>query len=223
MIGPPFRIWNHQNNNKFWEKINRLLFLIRHGPCGKRRVQKFFYCCVCIRYRGNVSTEPLPSNDRGLLLSRCLATIRGYTDTHTDTKVISLAYYIFQIKESRLKSRGCNNSIATSVLFNFPIIYVISSLLRHSYSPIRMWRHPGWSHPCSLDRHCDTMSAVANELVSVVPLSVYLVCLISLYLFIKIHILLIKRSCDAAFPVEIFYFEDFNAFTFWRFSKEEQP
>jgi hypothetical protein len=28
--------------------------------------QQFFYCCVCIRYRGNVSTEPLPSNDKGI-------------------------------------------------------------------------------------------------------------------------------------------------------------
>jgi hypothetical protein len=40
--------------------------LIRQGPYWKRRVQQFFYCCVCIRYRGNVSTEPLPSNDRGI-------------------------------------------------------------------------------------------------------------------------------------------------------------
>jgi hypothetical protein len=38
-------------------RINRLLSL-------KRRVQQFFYCCVCIRYCGNVSTEPLPSNDK---------------------------------------------------------------------------------------------------------------------------------------------------------------
>jgi hypothetical protein len=37
---------------------------IRHGPHWKRRVQQFFYCCMCIRYRGNVSTEPLPSKDR---------------------------------------------------------------------------------------------------------------------------------------------------------------
>jgi hypothetical protein len=44
-------------------RINRLLPLMR-------RVQQFFYCCVCIRCGGNVSTEPLPSNDRG--------------DTHTD-------------------------------------------------------------------------------------------------------------------------------------------
>jgi hypothetical protein len=47
-------------------RTNRLVSLIRHGPHWKRRVQQFFYCCVCIRYRGNVSTEPLPSNDRGI-------------------------------------------------------------------------------------------------------------------------------------------------------------
>jgi hypothetical protein len=34
------------------------------------------YCCACIRYRGNVSTEPLPSNDR------------GDTHTHTHSNVI---------------------------------------------------------------------------------------------------------------------------------------
>jgi hypothetical protein len=33
---------------------------------------------VCIRYRGNVSTEPLPSNDRWILPNGCLATIRGF-------------------------------------------------------------------------------------------------------------------------------------------------
>jgi hypothetical protein len=47
---------------------NPLLSLIRHGPHSKRHVQQFFNCCVCIRYRGNVSTEPLPSNDRGIIL-----------------------------------------------------------------------------------------------------------------------------------------------------------
>jgi hypothetical protein len=53
----------------FWEqevlgRTNRLLSLIRHGPHWKRRVQQFFYCYVCIRCRGNISIEPLPSNDR---------------------------------------------------------------------------------------------------------------------------------------------------------------
>jgi hypothetical protein len=45
-------------------RTNRLLFLIRHGPHWKRRVQQFC-CCLCIRYDGNVSTQPLPSNDKG--------------------------------------------------------------------------------------------------------------------------------------------------------------
>jgi hypothetical protein len=47
-------------------RTNRLLSLIRHGQHWKRRVQQFFYCYVCIRYHCNVSTEPLPSNDRGV-------------------------------------------------------------------------------------------------------------------------------------------------------------
>jgi hypothetical protein len=46
-------------------RINRLLSLIRHGPHWRRRVQKFFYCCVCI------------VNEVTFLSSRCLATIRG--------------------------------------------------------------------------------------------------------------------------------------------------
>jgi hypothetical protein len=45
-------------------RTNRLLSLIRHEPYWKWRVQHFFYCCVCIRYSGNVYTEPLPSNDK---------------------------------------------------------------------------------------------------------------------------------------------------------------
>jgi hypothetical protein len=44
-------------------RTNRLLSLIRHGPHWERRVQQFFYCCVCIRHLGKISTEPLPSND----------------------------------------------------------------------------------------------------------------------------------------------------------------
>jgi hypothetical protein len=31
-----------------------------------RRFHIFFYCCVCIRCRGDVHAEPLPSNDRGI-------------------------------------------------------------------------------------------------------------------------------------------------------------
>jgi hypothetical protein len=47
-------------------RTNWLLSLIRHGPHRKRRVQKFLYCSVYSSCRGNIFTEPLPSNDRGL-------------------------------------------------------------------------------------------------------------------------------------------------------------
>jgi hypothetical protein len=80
-------------------RTNRLLSLIRQG----RRVQQFFYCCVCIRYRGDVSTEPLPSNDRGFLTDPLpsndmwifteplSSNDKGDTNTHThtDSNVIS--------------------------------------------------------------------------------------------------------------------------------------
>jgi hypothetical protein len=51
-------------NKKFWEELVAYFPLIRHEQHRKRRVQQFFYCCVYIRCRGNVFTEPLPSNDR---------------------------------------------------------------------------------------------------------------------------------------------------------------
>jgi hypothetical protein len=54
-------------------RTNRLLSLILHRPHRKRCIQHFFYCCMCIRCRGNV------------LPSRCLATIRvRHIDTQTD-------------------------------------------------------------------------------------------------------------------------------------------
>jgi hypothetical protein len=45
-----------KTNKKFWEE------LIGHGQHRKQRV----HSCVCIRCSGNVFTEPLPSNDRGI-------------------------------------------------------------------------------------------------------------------------------------------------------------
>jgi hypothetical protein len=54
------------NKQEVLGRTNRILSLIRHGPHWKWNVQQFFYCCVCIRYRGNVSIEPLPCNDRGI-------------------------------------------------------------------------------------------------------------------------------------------------------------
>jgi hypothetical protein len=51
---------------KFWEELIVYFPSIRHGPHRKRRVKQFFYCCMCICCRGNIFTEPLPSNERGL-------------------------------------------------------------------------------------------------------------------------------------------------------------
>jgi hypothetical protein len=45
------------NQQEVLGRINRLPSLIRHGPHWKLRVQQFFYCCLCICYLGNVSTE----------------------------------------------------------------------------------------------------------------------------------------------------------------------
>jgi hypothetical protein len=49
-----------------WEEIIAHFPSIRHGQHRKWLVQQFFYRFVCIRRRGNVSTERLPSNDRGI-------------------------------------------------------------------------------------------------------------------------------------------------------------
>jgi hypothetical protein len=47
-------------NKKFWEELIAYFSLIRNGQHRKRRLQKIFRCS------GNVFTEPLPSNDRGI-------------------------------------------------------------------------------------------------------------------------------------------------------------
>jgi hypothetical protein len=55
---------NLKHNKKFWEEQIAYFPWYDTAPHWKRRIQQFFYCCVCIRYCDNVSTEPLPSNDR---------------------------------------------------------------------------------------------------------------------------------------------------------------
>jgi hypothetical protein len=78
-------------------RTNRLLFLIRHGPHWKLSVQQFFYCCVCIRYRGNDSTKPLPSNDRENFTKPlpsnnerdALTRTHAHAHTHTHTHYIN--------------------------------------------------------------------------------------------------------------------------------------
>jgi hypothetical protein len=39
-----------------------LLITPLHGPSRKRRFQQYLYCCMSIRCRGNMFTEPLPRN-----------------------------------------------------------------------------------------------------------------------------------------------------------------
>jgi hypothetical protein len=49
-------------NRKFWEELIVYFPSIPHGSHTKRRVQPFFYCCVCIHCLGDVFTEPLHNN-----------------------------------------------------------------------------------------------------------------------------------------------------------------
>jgi hypothetical protein len=75
----------HKNNiQQVLRRTNRLLSSIRHRPHWKRHVQQFFYC-ISIRYRGNVFTEPLPSNDKGISTEPLPSKDKGYTHTDTQT------------------------------------------------------------------------------------------------------------------------------------------
>jgi hypothetical protein len=62
--------WHFYISKKFWKVHIAYFPLTRHGLHRKRRLQQFFYSCVCI------------------LRSRWLATIRGYTFTHRLTTSI---------------------------------------------------------------------------------------------------------------------------------------
>jgi hypothetical protein len=94
-------------------RTNRLLSLIRHGHW-KRRAQQFFYSCVCTHYRGNVSTEPLPSNDGGNFTEPLPINDRGihrqkkyartYAHKHRQQRDLTSLLYFFQNMQSRLKT-----------------------------------------------------------------------------------------------------------------------
>jgi hypothetical protein len=63
---------------------------------------------VCIRYRGNVSTEPLPSNDRGIFTEPLPTDNRGGIHRHTDRQqrdLISLHILFFRIRKVCLKTK----------------------------------------------------------------------------------------------------------------------
>jgi hypothetical protein len=87
-------------------------------PLWKPQILQFFYCCVCIRYRGNLSTELLPNNYRGMFTEQLPSNDkrmfteplpindRGDTQTHTHTQTAMWSHkptLSFQNKESRLK------------------------------------------------------------------------------------------------------------------------
>jgi hypothetical protein len=59
---------------------------------------------VCIRYRGNVSIKPLPSNDRGIFTEQLSSNDRGDTQTYTHTATWShKPTLFFQNNVSRLR------------------------------------------------------------------------------------------------------------------------
>jgi hypothetical protein len=64
-------------DKKFWENLVAYFSFIGHALHRKRRVQQFFDCYVCIRYRGNVFTKPLPINDRGTFSEPLLSNETG--------------------------------------------------------------------------------------------------------------------------------------------------
>jgi hypothetical protein len=67
-----------------------------------------------------IFTGPLPTNNKGTLPSRCLATIKEIdVHTYTDSNVISLAYSIFPKEESGLKKR-----IAEDIDFVGPLLHL---------------------------------------------------------------------------------------------------
>jgi hypothetical protein len=53
-------------SKKLWEELIPYFPLTRQGPHRKRRAQQFLYCCMCIRCRGNVFTESLATNGKGI-------------------------------------------------------------------------------------------------------------------------------------------------------------
>jgi hypothetical protein len=54
-----------RGNRKFCKELIAYFPFIRHPRHRKQRVQQFFCCCMCIRCRWNVFTEPLPNNGKG--------------------------------------------------------------------------------------------------------------------------------------------------------------
>jgi hypothetical protein len=59
--------WYYLKKKKFREEL--IAYFLYDTDCTENdAVLQFSYCSVCIRGRGNVFTEPLPSNDRGIYI-----------------------------------------------------------------------------------------------------------------------------------------------------------
>jgi hypothetical protein len=93
------QVLTYPENKEFCEELIVYFPFTWHEPNIKRRVQQFFYCCMCIRFRGNVLqgrclaksgccvvTELLLSNDR-----------RGHTYRYTKSKVSHKPTFIFSL------------------------------------------------------------------------------------------------------------------------------
>jgi hypothetical protein len=55
---------------------------------------------VCIRYRGNVSTKPLPGKDKGIFTEPLRSNDKGrYTYTHRQQRDLISLFYFFKISK----------------------------------------------------------------------------------------------------------------------------
>jgi hypothetical protein len=103
-------------------------------------------CCLCIRYRGNVSTEPLPSNDKGIFTKPLSSNDKmifieplpsddkgGIHRQQSD--LIGLLLF-FQNKESSLETQIVLRLI--NVFFTFSLIFSILTLY-HLLMPLKHW------------------------------------------------------------------------------------
>jgi hypothetical protein len=102
-------------NKKFWEELIAYFPWYDMGHIEKRRVQQFC-CCMCICYRSNVSSEPLPSNDKGMFNEPLHSNDRGIRiQTHR------LMWGIFSLLSLCWKNKvGLWDNVAVSVCVCIP-------------------------------------------------------------------------------------------------------
>jgi hypothetical protein len=88
---------------------------------------------MCIRYRGNLSTEPLASNDRGIFIepSRYLATIWG--DTHTDTQTDGRDFLFRPLRWAQVPSTKFHKDWLGG--------YTDTHINKHTHTQTATWSH----------------------------------------------------------------------------------